>query len=174
MLKLGRYWPWKTVSSHLKGLNQTFLPATMWFVLNLIPLPGSCSLSGLLLKPFPLGDFSCQLEIYTLIIAFHIDVIGMRSCVARDPLSVTPFLVSYTPFIELSLYTPLPRRGVLWGGVLWVGRSVVWQHKDWLWMRLLCSQFTYNYWLCLPLCIVNLIKVARLDSFRGIPPRFEC
>ena len=109
----------------LKGLNQKFLPATMWFVLNLIPLPGSCSLSGLLLKPFPLGDFSCQLEIYTLIIAFHIDAIGMRSCVARDPLSVTPFLVSYTPFIELSLYTPLPWGGVLWGGVLWVGRSVV-------------------------------------------------
>ena len=110
----------------LKGLNQTLhSPATMWFVLNLIPLPGSCSLSGLLLKPFPLGDFSCQLEIYTLIIAFHIDVIGMRSCVARDPLSVTPFLVSYTPFIELSLYTPLPWGGVLWGGVLWVGRSVV-------------------------------------------------
>ena len=109
----------------LKGLNQKFLPATMWFVLNLIPLPGSCSLSGLLLKPFPLGDFSCQLEIYTLIIAFRIDVIGMRSCVARDPLSVTPFLVSYTPFIELSLYTPLAWGGVLWGGVLWVGRSVV-------------------------------------------------
>lgn len=102
----------------LKGLNQKFLPATMWFVLNLIPLSGSCSLSGLLLKPFPLGDFSCQLEIYTLIIAFHIDVIGMRSCVARDTLSVTRFLVSYTPFIELSLYTPLPWGGVLWGGVL--------------------------------------------------------
>lgn len=46
----------------LKGLNHKFLPATMWFVLNLIPLPGSCCLSGLLLKPFPLGDFSCQLE----------------------------------------------------------------------------------------------------------------
>ena len=109
-----------------KGLNQKlYSPATMWFVLNLIPLPGSCSLSGLLLKPFPLGDFSCQLKIYTLIIAFHIAVIGMRSCVARDPLSVTPFLVSYMPFIELSLNTHLPWEGVLWGGVLWVGRSVV-------------------------------------------------
>lgn len=100
----------------LKGLNQNLhLPATMWFVLNLIPLPGSCSLSGLLLKPSPVGDSSCQLEIYTLIIAFHIDVIGMRSCVARDPLSVTPFLVSYTPFIELSLNTPPLGRSVVGG-----------------------------------------------------------
>lgn len=56
----------------LKGLNQKLhSPATMWFVLNLIPLSGSCSLSGLLLKPSPLVDFSCQLGIYTLIIAFH-------------------------------------------------------------------------------------------------------
>ena len=148
----------------LKGLNQKLhSPATMWFVLNLIPLSGSCSLSGLLLKPSPLVDLSCQLGIYTLIIAFHNYWCYWDAvlCGQGSPVSNSILSLLYGHLLNFHS-TLLPWGGVLWllpwEGVLWVGRSVVWQHKDWLQMRLLCSQLTDHYWLCLPLCIVNLIK----------------
>ena len=122
----------------------------------------SCSLSGLLLKPSPLGDFFLSSGVlYSLYYCPYWFYWNAILCGQGSPVSNSSRSLPYCHLLCFHL-TLLPREGVLW-----VGRSVLWQHKEQLWMRLLCSQFS-NYYHNVPCSLYCQLEKTLLLSIRQL------